>query len=141
MQTNIEPGKEVGKIVNPAGAEVSSKKQNVFELLIRDAETDLAIATTMRENITALRSWVGSIGNAKTRDVFKAFLDDSSQVLTSMSGQKKLILNHLNGMKAQWEKMNAAPATDSEPTAPETSSAEPSASSVPPAAAPEEPKA
>lgn len=115
-------------------------RPNLFDLIIKDAETDLAIIRTMRENITALRGWLGSIGNAKTRDTFKAFLDDTSQVTTCMSGQKKLIVNHLTEMKARWETMEkkqsekahapSAEAPASAPT-PESSSASPAAEPAP----------
>jgi hypothetical protein len=130
-----KPSEDAGAIVSPSGDKVTSVKHNTFELLIHDAETDLAIIKTVRDNTTALRSWVGSIGNAKTRDVFKAFLDDLSQVTSSMSGQKKIILNHLAGMNEQWKKQQIAQsAAASEPTAPEPSSAAPEPSSAAPAA-------
>ena len=80
-------------------------EKSLLELLIHDLTIDKELITTFNENIAALQGWLAGIADIKVRETFRMFLTDAHAVMGGMAGQRRLMLEHLEKMEGQWQKM------------------------------------
>lgn len=112
----------------------------LFDLVLRDKKIDLELIKTFRGNITAVKGYMASIGNMRTRETIRKFLIDTDGVLSQMANQSVIIIAAIEKAQKKCES-EQPPAKDPSSSQPTTSaesatekkltSSDPKTSSVP----------
>lgn len=89
----------------PSETEKKPVEKTLLDLLIHDLQIDREIMRTLIQNVSATRTWLVGIGNLKTREQFRLFLEDTQKVMRMMDDQRGNVLDYLFKSKDQWNKL------------------------------------
>lgn len=98
MSTEAETSK-----TRPAIMPGEKRETSLIDLLINDLTIDREIIKTFQGNVTALKGWLPGIGEIRTRETYRLFLDDAKTVLGAMTRQRVLMLKTLHQMRKEWK--------------------------------------
>lgn len=99
-------------------------EMTLFDLILRDTKIDSEIIKTFRGNLTALRGYMGGIGNMKVRETFRKFVNDAEGVMTQMAKQREIIISAIEKAQEQWDKDHPEETSSNPPTTPAESVSE-----------------